>query len=350
MCEVRRDLNRNDYKNVYQNLKNDITYKEWFLDIGKFGEIGHPGVSDLDIAIVVRKGNLVNARRWFERWKCGSGVSFFFPHPPVFLTPSLLPHSIHLHTLSDLKWERSVVNLGEYSSLVTESGYLDLIWACFIIRHAIRPSLRQTQNLRDLLLVLKNVNMAEARLQRLTTENFCRYDNPLTISDKLREKVLTKEGNKNNYCLECIRSLEGGSYRLMRQMHTLSSNINVESEKVYPFIVPLGNGVFAYPGGDTTIFERHSVSLLGVPYNVWVLVFNPHYVKGELGAAGVKYWREVHSAKEIVENEDSKFHFIQPFGFPYYKSALYYCSFTAYRVIKNTVKFLGSKIQSNIFA
>ena len=57
-----------DYTDLINDLKIEFGKYNWINGVGQFGEIKYPGISDIDLLILVKNGYLFEAHNLFKNW------------------------------------------------------------------------------------------------------------------------------------------------------------------------------------------------------------------------------------------------------------------------------------------
>ncbi|MEO7045363.1 MAG: hypothetical protein ABI091_08680, partial [Ferruginibacter sp.] len=128
--------------------------------IGFFGNVGFPGVSDLDAIVCDRAEKLLEIEILHKKeLEVNRKYKFIFWHTPVFLPNQALLYASSLHTLNDLKFEANGLKLQKPS--VHQLEVLHINWFVFLlwVISSIKKKYYKNKptSLRLLLLVYKNL-------------------------------------------------------------------------------------------------------------------------------------------------------------------------------------------------
>lgn len=157
--------------------------------IGYFGQVSHPGISDLDAMVIARPGQLAELATAIEAARSSDPVlAAVLWHPPVYLLEELVPVARELHTFAGLRGGAADLLPPEQASPPT---VLERCWFTFLCRVYADLLLRSTVSLRTLLLVHRDLEISLHRLSRqagVTLE-------PSSTSIQLRRDVIAGEAD-----------------------------------------------------------------------------------------------------------------------------------------------------------
>jgi hypothetical protein len=159
---IRNDLRAlvsEDYTRTLHAYIDAVAQAPGVLAVFQFGQVGHPGVSDLDLLVVVRDDIPVASLRAVIDASRGDDISrYLFSHPPVVIPLSCAPHAAYLHSLYHLRhvWgEPTAINVpapAERDRLMP-AEYIDFTFA---VRGVLRALQGTVTGLRGLLQLLKS--------------------------------------------------------------------------------------------------------------------------------------------------------------------------------------------------
>lgn len=156
-----QEKSKKEYDEVYQSVEK-FAIRNGALMVGQFGEIKHPGISDLDIFFCftdnIYKNSSIKVKEFISR---NQKFPFFFTHPPVCVSESMLPHLPYLHTLSNLRLTHNSTNFQPNTHALPSEykQWLNSLWNILILplaQHAIDDI--RFKHSRELLLRLKNIH------------------------------------------------------------------------------------------------------------------------------------------------------------------------------------------------
>ena len=173
-------LSREDYERAFQQfceLAHSSSKKS--VRIARFGQVGDPGISDLDLAVIADPKSLRAINLQFQKRRREDPVfEYVFAHDPVFLSEFIISDAQKLHTFFGLEMEEPS---GMWDQLkIGSSGdnvWLYLFWHCFNFQNAL-DFLNSRVSLRLGCLIHKNCLTSLAQLKK---------DSTMSVSDRARE-------------------------------------------------------------------------------------------------------------------------------------------------------------------
>lgn len=176
-----------DYKNAYSSVEK-FAIKNNAILVGQFGEIKHPGISDLDVFVCYTDEDYKAGEQQLREFiQDNDEFIFYFTHPPICISESMLPYLPYLHTISNLNISFNKNNI--YINSFVPKYYtetLNILWTLFIF-----PGAEHELNhlgkvcIRDLLLRLKNIHTSIDNLNRQSGT----ISNEIENSDRIRQLV-----------------------------------------------------------------------------------------------------------------------------------------------------------------
>lgn len=233
--------NIEEYQKAYK-LVEDFAISQNALIVGQFGEIKHPGISDLDIFICFEDLNYQNSQEKIKLFiEHNSNLTYIFTHPPVCVSKSMLPFVPYVHTMNNLKITYNRNNhTFEQDKSTSYNSTLNILWTIFILPGlAEQATVASKTGLRDLLLRLKNAHTSIDNLNAITKTSSNAVEQSCVLRDSAfsdikmtREKVeeevsdvykslaLFKLQHTNKYCIIGRKLiLKEGQYSTARDGH-----------------------------------------------------------------------------------------------------------------------------------
>ncbi len=151
-------LSREEYASVLRRYVAEVSQAPDVMAVFQFGEVTEPGLSDLDLLVVVRDGvSVATLRRVVAASRVDRVSRYLFAHPPVIVPQIITGDITRVHTLYHLRqvWGDPVeiprpLQTGAGLSL---AEYVDFTFA---VRTVLRSLSRVDVGLRELLLLLKS--------------------------------------------------------------------------------------------------------------------------------------------------------------------------------------------------
>ena len=246
----------------------------------QFGEIRTPGVSDIDLLIVVQDGNWKQARREAKLLTRSSGLlSFLFPHEPLVVSESLVPYLPVFHTLENCRHIEGDWNpIGKAVPELQNRNFR-------LIRHAVWNSFMRIAALelddseiglrRALALAHNLLTTAYRGNEFLSKPISCPFSTEMIREEVLSAPAVKQESLLKSYIAQIVDLLEEVDERLNREIAT---NLGYASAPTLLF--PISSRRFLLSGSDTVEeikagwAERllGSVQVIPVPMYLMVLV------------------------------------------------------------------------------
>jgi predicted nucleotidyltransferase len=191
--------------------------------VGKFGEIKHSGISDLDVFICFPDNIYKESLKKLNKFINSKRENIYFViHPTVCIPESLIPHLKYLHTVSNLtitfNLNKTIVNT------TLDKNYNDMInvfWTFFLIPIAEEYILDiKYRTSRELLLLLKNIHTSIDNLHKIKgiESKFKSKSNDLrnkVLRDNTFDKEIIKEEFKKDFeiLINLINSMDENKNR-----------------------------------------------------------------------------------------------------------------------------------------
>jgi len=152
-------LRHNDYSATLSNYVREISGAPGVVAVFQFGEISHPGISDLDLLVVVSDDVAPSTlQKIVAATRANPTSEYLFAHPPVVVPRVCAGQVAYIHSLDHLRqvwgeridFERPAADERPYLSL---AEYIDFTFA---VRTVLRAGQGKEASLRWLLLLLKS--------------------------------------------------------------------------------------------------------------------------------------------------------------------------------------------------
>jgi hypothetical protein len=163
--DVRRDLSFDDYEAVHQKLieacrRRGIPHDQ----VGLFGSVTSPGISDLDALIIGEPAWLRRVREDIQRLRQEDPrAREILWHEPVYLLQSISGYAAGLHTFHGLAGSMKHI-ISDATPLATQSRKaLDHVWFTFLAAVCTRMTMQRVLSQRAVLLIQKNLEVSAAR-------------------------------------------------------------------------------------------------------------------------------------------------------------------------------------------
>lgn len=148
-----------DYERILRGYVGEVSQAPGVRAIFRFGEVSNPGISDLDVLVVVRDDvEPSSLRRVGDATRADAATRYLFPHPPLVAPQGSIANLRFVHSLCGLSqiWgdPLEVRPPGE-----RDRGYLrlaDYVDFSFALRSALRSFAEASVGLRTILLLLKS--------------------------------------------------------------------------------------------------------------------------------------------------------------------------------------------------
>jgi hypothetical protein len=162
LMDVRDDLKEltfERYKIVINTFVNTIRNYSFVKSVYQFGKIRNPGISDIDLLIIVKHVNDCsndNVEKIYAATKSSPISRYCFWHNPIIVAVEELDYLYTFHTVCNLHILYGKDILNEYHVLTTNE-YIQPYWNVFFIEVSVSLLASKTVSLRLLLLVLNNI-------------------------------------------------------------------------------------------------------------------------------------------------------------------------------------------------
>ncbi len=212
-------LRREDYSSTLETYVGEVSGTPGVLGVFQFGNVSHPGISDLDVLVVVSDDVATpTLQRVVAATRVNAISEYLFAHPPVVVPRSCASQVTYMHSLDQLHqlWgtpvavgrpaedERVYLNLAEYVDFT------------FAVRTVLRASAGKEASLRWLLLLLASC-VRSLRLASRITGQPLGNGLPERVR-RLREEVLVNLGavppSTLDVAEECVQTLRETDRRL----------------------------------------------------------------------------------------------------------------------------------------
>lgn len=314
--DLKLDLTIQDYtkaKNLFLNFCKSAKISQ--NNIGFFGEVGFPGISDID-ALVISTPDKIKKLNLLVQQETANSASFnyLFWHPPVFVLDSIQKKANILHTLEGLKSIKSGANLFNHKTLnYEETDVLNIVWFLSLIS-VISDMQRTISNndpisLRLCLLVYKNLIHSFNKFS-LDEEDL---PNNLLSSQELRTLVKEKYNSQLNefllnqffmlFNLTCNRFDNFCQLQLALKSDTGKTSLISSQTKVYR------------KGDETVIKVKRFYNLIKINKFAFQLLLEYHIGKSTHHALN-NYIIASKACKVEYKKFNIHYPFIQPFSLP----------------------------------
>lgn len=166
--DLNRELGRIDYDVAMDELGSCLAGLPGVLAFGQFGEVSEPGVSDLDVIILVDINSLSIINEAVRAWMVADPIrSYLLPHPPLVIAPDMLPFVARHHTMYNLRWIQCYQEVVIPGATDDQREYLELVWTGFLVTTATTMMMHKKVGLRKILLLLKNIHQSCENLSKI---------------------------------------------------------------------------------------------------------------------------------------------------------------------------------------
>jgi hypothetical protein len=316
--DLRTDLCSKDYSRAFDAFVTRAWRLPGVLAVGRFGNWGEPGISDIDGVVVVEDGEVAASRAALKGWiRQNAERSYLFWHPPLVLSRAALSHLAHLHSLDGLEW----VEPPPLAPASMDDGgreHLDLVWATFITVIAGRICAERLRSgARTGLLVLKNIHMALVRLSALNHEP----SRALERTRSIRARCLAAAAGEGEDRARVARALgeefETACRHVMTSMDAWAATRQREFSPARAGRVWVRSDVRVERGTATRL---HAGRIVRIEFNapLFDLMLGPTAPAGgnAVAAAAARYKGHADAAVKISRKEGTPFPFIRPFNLP----------------------------------
>jgi len=198
------DFSFGDYEDAKQKfIKLCISAKVSIDNIGFFGNVGFPGISDID-ALVVGEAEVIRElnRRFYEERKQNERFAYLYWHRPVYVLENIIGVAKQLHTFENIHpvIEDSRLNglFGYTDSSKVNNETLYIAWFIFLIINIAKQERRlkkgQEVSLRLMLLVYKNIFHSYGKFNAmLDQQTRVELIHPKKIRETIRDNVFNED-------------------------------------------------------------------------------------------------------------------------------------------------------------
>jgi hypothetical protein len=152
-------LSPGDYDRALSEYVGRVSRTPGLLAVFQFGEASHPGISDLDMLIVVEDDISGSSLRGLVAATRADSVSaYLFPHEPMVIPRSIAAHAGYIHTLFNLRqaWGTPLEIGGPGDGDVVYLRLAEYVDFTFGVRTVLRSMAQAGGSFRWLLLLLKS--------------------------------------------------------------------------------------------------------------------------------------------------------------------------------------------------
>ena len=254
-----------DYETAYKNIEK-YAIEQGATIVGKFGEIKHPGISDLDVFICLPDSEYKTKEQKIHNYiDTSKELTFFFTHPTVCISESMLNSFPYLHTVSNLHitYNRDNISIPEIN---TESYIqkLNELWVLLILPlvENLRNNIKHVP-IRPILLRLKNLHTA---IDNLSKQQGL-ISNEIEKTTQIRNSVL-KSPQGARSIIE--KEIESSYHRII----SLINNYKPSSSNKSDYLI-IGKK-FVFQTGNFTLDSSKEIIAYNLPYHFFKIV-NAYY-------------------------------------------------------------------------
>ncbi|MCK0123655.1 hypothetical protein MWU76_04525 [Gelidibacter sp. F2691] len=211
-----------DYERAYRDVEKFAIAND-AIAVGQFGEIKHPGISDLDVFVCFKDDDYKDGEEKMRSFIEQNGkFTYYFTHPTICISESMLEYLPYVHTVYNLNLTYNPQNIALNS--VTNPKYkntLNILWTLFLLPGAAHELEHISKvPLRDLLLRLKNVHTSVDNINKLLGIK----SNGVALSNTIRNKAFVdlkstraeaEEALKEAFETLTLRHGDKGSYAII---------------------------------------------------------------------------------------------------------------------------------------
>lgn len=295
--DINRGLDQSDYQNIISDFVQYFKSKKYFLLVAQFGKVSFPGISDLDMFLLVKNNYLEKATKDYEKWLEKDPVfKYCFAHQPVMITSSGLPYLKHVHTLYEFNILESK-NAHSLSIGSNNNQLLSLSWTTFLIR-VVNSILYHTEVLsaRKNLLVLKNLHQSEINLGGRS--------DAFEYSEQLRAAAL-KQKNGHEVVSEIKTTLENIFILIDKKFED-----NYKREKIFN----LSKNIKLIRS-DKSELKEGNIFINSRVYDLFVKTIFWKRIPVEVE----KYYKNLAKLNSLGEREGVRVEVVKPFGYSFYE-------------------------------
>lgn len=221
-----------DYVEAYNKIETYCSGYGGLVMLGRFGEVGTPSISDLDVLIVLTDTDYINARSEILKFiKFDPDLSYLFVHEPLIIPNSILDQTPYLHSLENLILSYNPDNL-QFS--VPSKNYIELLqilWTTFLVPIAISILQNPHQfGVRFVFHVIKNLQTSAVNLAKITNIHPLPDEDTITIR---KEFLDNRKGCRDVYdFLELKLNQIFSFFDVLSQQRALSARTNVMTKSI----------------------------------------------------------------------------------------------------------------------
>jgi hypothetical protein len=279
-------------------------------NIGFFGQIRFPGISDLD-AIVI--GSPEQIRQISDEFnlllKANLEFRYVFWHLPVYIISEFEDSLPHFHTLNNLNWlaERRHLSTDNDKKLLNVIWYLSLLPT---LTEMLRMKERGTPiSLRLLLLVYSNLWYSI----NVFVEDIYEIDPPFVSSDDLRNYVINSKSYDEEYILHSFLQLLDYSFTAFDEYcKVMWENVFIAS-KAKPFLISAGIR-YARSQSSGIINSRLRTKTIELNETGFQIVWD-YFQRHSNSSIFQNYINEACRIKRFYSNVHIDYPYIEPFKF-----------------------------------
>ena len=296
-------LDKGDYERAYFELEKFCINHTQLLVFGDFGDASFPSISDLDVFICLEDENFsVNRKKIIDYIKSDKIKEYLFFHDPLILPRCLFNITYNFHTMYGLKLTFLKDGI-QINNSTKNNHFLNFIWSTYLM--SIAPSFIHSNryNMRDKLLVLKNI-----------CQSIDNFDlNAKSLNDSYITRVKAINNNLSNNELSVILSkkltlLYNLDYKYFNQLDTTNSNnfFKIERNKIFN-------------KSDNNSFDFVNKKIVINLNEKFFNLLSQFYYKKSNNLQINNYIEQSISTNNICKDLGISFPFIKPFNFEFYR-------------------------------
>lgn len=315
--DLRLDLNLQDYsaaKIKFLDLCDNVGTER--NRVGFFGEVGFPGISDIDALVVSTPEKIKKLNFLFQKELANSELfKYLFWHSPVFIIDSIKNKVTRLHTMEGLKCVDPSINLFNKNEnlSISELDTLNVIWFISLIGVAsdICRTIHNNEpvSLRLCLLVYKNLIHSFNKFSNLGEPLPKELLSPLELRNVIKEDY-------NNLPYNFIKNQFFSAFNLTCQKFDLFCQKQIKLKAT--------TRTTSFISGKTKIYKNSNKSSIKIKKFYNILEVNSSafqilldYNNGESSNLAVDHYiKAAKFCKMEYQKFDIRYPFIQPFSFP----------------------------------
>ncbi len=223
--KIKNDLvlySLSEYESCLEEISNILMKQNFIVSVYKFGNINFPGISDIDILIVIDNLDNYKIKRSIilDYLKCKEIFIYLFFHEPIIVTREDLKFMHLFHSAENLLWkEGEKINLKRNFFEKEEC----LMWnSYFIINFLLLMKKRGNVSLRYTLLLLNNLAYTIKSNDSLLKTNL--FQEFKISNDNIRRLCTDKQQNLDDRIFKQIEFQIKKGFILLKKQETLRSN------------------------------------------------------------------------------------------------------------------------------